>query len=195
MGNVHRLHGGQGLAAAASDVKVRDLTPESKSANLTVKVVSIGAPQTVASREGGSRTVTEVVVGDETATVVMSLWDEQARGVQAGQVLRVENGYVSLVKGRIHLNVGRYGRIGTGHGDIPTVNAEFNVSEVDHSSGRGGDRDLGGAVDLRFRRGPPASTGWGMDEDARDRGIRVRRRSRSDEDRDDYRSRGRRRNR
>jgi replication factor A1 len=157
-----------------------------------VKVVSIGAPQKVASREGGSRTVTEVVVGDETATVVMSLWDEQARGAQAGQVLRVENGYVSLVKGRVHLNVGRYGRIGKGQGDIPNVNAELDVSGVDHSTGRGGDRDLGGAVDLRFRRGPPASTGWGTDEDARDRGIRVPRRNRSDEDRDDYRGNRRR---
>ncbi len=177
------------MADAAADVKVRDLTPESKSVNLTVKVVSVGAPQSVAARDGGTRTVTEIVVGDETATVVMSLWDEQSRGVQASQVLHVENGYVSLVKGRVHLNVGRYGRLGKGQGDITNINRQLDVSEVDHSSGRGGDRDLGGAIDLRFRRGPPASTGWGTDEDARARGIRVRRRGRSDREREDRRGR------
>jgi len=157
---------------------VKDLTPASKSVNLTVKVVSLGAPQSVPSRDGGTRSVTEAVVGDETGTVIMSLWDDQASIVSAGTVLRVENGYVALVRGHVHLNVGRYGRMTASGKAIGEVDATVNVSEVDHAPQRGMDRDLGGAVDLRFRRGPPASTGYGLDDDARARGIRVKRRPR-----------------
>ncbi len=174
------------MAGIATDVKVKDLTPQSKSVNLTVKVVSVGKPQSVASKSGGTRQVTEVVVGDDTGTVIMSLWDRQAEGVQDGQVLRIDNGYVSLVKGRVHLNVGRYGRILRGQGTVPSVNTENNVSEVDHATEHPRDRDLGGAVDLRFRRGPLASTGYGMDDEARARGLHRRRRGRSDRDRGRY---------
>jgi replication factor A1 len=174
------------MAGIATDVKVRDLSPQSKSVNLTVKVVSVGKPQSVASKSGGTRTVTEVIVGDDTGTVVMSLWDRQAEGVQDGQVLRVDNGYVSLVKGHVHLNVGRYGRIISGQGTVASVDTEHNVSEADHATEHPRDRDLGGAVDLRFRRGPPASTGYGLEDDARARGLMRRRRGRSDRDRGRY---------
>ncbi len=67
------------MAGIPTDVKVRDLTPQSKSVNLTVKVVSLGSPQSVASRDGGTRRVTEAVVGDETGTVLTTIWPQSMR--------------------------------------------------------------------------------------------------------------------
>jgi replication factor A1 len=157
-----------------AELKVKDLTPETKSVNLTVKVVSVGEPEAVPARGGGVRHVTEARVGDETATVVMSLWEKQSDGISEGTVLRIENGYVSLVRGRMRLNVGKYGRMTPTDTAIEEVNTEENLSEVDHSKSRGG--DLGDAVDLRFRKGPWASTGYGMDDERREKGHRRRRR-------------------
>ncbi len=160
------------------ELKVKDLTPETKSVNLTVKVVSLGEPEAVPSRGGGVRHVTEARVGDETATVVMSLWERQSEGISEGTVLRIENGYVSLVRGRMRLNVGKYGRMNVSNASIGQVNIEENLSEVDHASPRQG--DLGDAVDLRFRKGPWASTGYGMDDERRTKGRGKRRRDEFD---------------
>ncbi len=156
------------------ELKVKDLTPETKSVNLTVKVVSMGEPEAVPARGGGVRHVTEAKVGDDTATVVMSLWEKQAEGISEGTVLRIENGYVSLVRGHMRLNVGKYGRMRPTDAKVGEVNTEENLSEVDHAQSRGG--DLGEAVDLRFRKGPWASTGYGMDDERREKGRRRKRR-------------------
>jgi replication factor A1 len=156
------------------ELKVKDLTPETKSVNLTVKVVSVGEPEAVPARGGGVRHVTEAKVGDDTATVVMSLWEKQSEGISEGIVLRIENGYVSLVRGHMRLNVGKYGRMRPTDTKIDEVNTEENLSEVDHAKSRGG--DLGEAVDLRFRKGPWASTGYGMDDERREKGRRRKRR-------------------
>ncbi len=160
------------------EVKVENLNPQSKSVNLTVKVISLGKPQAVPTRGGGDRHVSEALVGDSTGTVIMSLWENQREGVEEGSVLRIENGYISLVKGHMRLNVGRYGRMTRSSNDVGEVNETLNLSEVDHSSGRGG--DLGDAVDLRFRKGPWASTGYGMEDEARRKGIKRKRRDRYD---------------
>lgn len=162
------------------ELKVKDLTPETKSVNLTVKVVSLGEPEAVPARGGGVRHVTEAKVGDDTATVVMSLWEKQPEGISEGTVLRIENGYVSMVRGHMRLNVGKYGRMTPTDADVGEVNTEENLSEADHAQSRRG--DLGDATDLRFRKGPWASTGYGMDDEARARGRPKRRR----EDYDSY---------
>jgi replication factor A1 len=162
------------------ELKVKDLTTETKSVNLTVKVVSVGQPEAVPARGGGVRHVTEASVGDDTATVIMSLWEKQSDGIVEDTTLRIENGYVSLVRGHMRLNVGKYGRMTPSDADVGEVNTEENMSTVDHAQSRGG--DMGDAVDLRFRKGPWASTGYGMDDEARARG-RPRRRK---EDYDSY---------
>ena len=160
------------------ELKVKDLTTETKSVNLTVKVTHVGEPEAVASRGGGTRHVTEATVGDETASVVMSLWERQAEGVTEGTVLHIENGYISLVRGHMRLNVGKYGRMSPSKTSIDKVNTENNLSEADHSVARRS--ELGDAVDLRYRKGPWASTGYGLDDERPVRGRGKRRRSEYD---------------
>ena len=158
---------------------VCNLTPETKSVNLTIKVVSMGEPESVPARGGGVRHVTEATVGDDTASVVMSLWEKQGEGISEGSVLRIENGYVSLVRGRMRLNVGKYGRMVASDADMGDVNTEENLSDVDHSVSRRG--DLGEAVDLRFRKGPWASTGYGMDDERHEKTRGKKRRDEYDQ--------------
>jgi replication factor A1 len=159
------------------ELKVKELTPQTKSVNLTIRVVKMGEPEAVPARGGGVRHVTEAVVGDETASIIMSLWEKQAEGITENAVLRIENGYISLVRGHMRLNVGKYGRMSSSNESIPEVNEEENLSEADHSTSRSS--ELGEAVDLRRRKGPWASTGYGMDDERRTRG-------RSRRHRDDY---------
>jgi len=123
--------------APAETKKVSELTPQTKSVNILVKVVSVGEPKEIPNRFGGEpKRVAEAVVGDETGTVILSLWQEQIGSVQVDDVFQIENGYVSLVQGHIHLNVGKYGKITKSDKDIPTVNSEVNVSAAEHEQER-----------------------------------------------------------
>ncbi len=113
--------------------KVEALRPNSKSVNMLVKVVSVGAPKEIPSKMGGpARNVTEAIVGDETGTVIMSLWDDQSSDVTDGQLIGISNGYVTLVRGHMRLNVGRYGTKGKAEGSIENVRTDVDVSAKEY---------------------------------------------------------------
>ena len=95
--------------------KVRDLTPSSKQVNVHAKVVNVGDAKEVMGKYGDPRKVAEAVIGDETATITLSLWNEQIGTIAKDDIILVDNGYVSLVRGHMRLNVGRYGNLTKSH--------------------------------------------------------------------------------
>ena len=122
-------------AQEASFGKIKDLSPSTKQVNLIAKVVSVGERRTIDSKfGGGSRTLCEAVVGDETGTVILSLWEAQIGQAASGDVLQVNNGYVSLVRGRIRLNVGKYGSFEKVTRDFPEVNRTNDLSAAEHDA-------------------------------------------------------------
>jgi replication factor A1 len=129
--------------------KVRDLTPNSKQVNVLSKVISVGEPKEVMGKFGDPRKVCEAVVGDDTATIILSLWNEQIGSIAKDEVILVDNGYVSLVRGHMRLNVGRYGNLSKSTEAIAEVNQTLDMSQQEFESerrsfGGGGYRDRGG---------------------------------------------------
>jgi replication factor A1 len=55
--------------------------------------------------------VASAIIGDETGTIKMPLWNEQIDKVNVDNMVKVENGYVSSFKGEIQLNVGKFGKL------------------------------------------------------------------------------------
>src|SRR5208337_5140273 len=113
------------------------------------------------------------LVGDETGVVYVTLWDDNIEKVNEGDTIRVENGYVTLFKGNIRLNIGKYGKLEPAKEPLAVeVNTENNVSskayEQERRPYRGGGRGYGGGgggYGGRDRRG-----GGGRDRgDNRDR--------------------------
>ena len=137
--------------------KVKDLSPSSKQVNLIAKVVQVGEKRRIESKFGSSRDLCEAVVGDETGTVILSLWDGQIGQAGEGDVLQVNNGYVTLVRGHMRLNVGKYGSLETVAREVPEVNRTNDLSAAEHDAppresrggfggrpGGGGGRSFGG---------------------------------------------------
>jgi replication factor A1 len=119
----------EGQPPAAVDVKVENLDPESRQVNVTVKVVSKGQPrETTSRRDGSTHRVVDALVGDETGSVYLTLWDDNIDKVKENETIAVKNGYVSLFRGSMRLNVGRYGSLETGAQPIENVNADNNLS-------------------------------------------------------------------
>ena len=116
--------------------KVKDLTPRSNKANVLVKVMGVGEPKEISNKFGGeARKVAEARVGDETGTILLSLWQDQIGSVKEGDVLSIENGYVSLVRGHMHFNVGKYGKMTKSDKEIPSINTEIDVSAAEQEPG------------------------------------------------------------
>lgn len=141
----------------AVDVTVSELTPQSKRVNLTMRVLDKSEPRDIPNRFGPANRVAEATVGDSSGTVIMSLWNDQIDTVEEGDTIQVLNGYVSLLRGNIRLNVGKYGRIVMADDEVTDVNEDVNVSAEEHEQperprrgGRGGGRGGGRDRDDRF---------------------------------------------
>jgi replication factor A1 len=143
------------------EAKVGDLTPQSRAVNVTAKVVSKTEIREIPmGRDGSPHKVSDALVGDETGVVYLTLWDDNIEKVNEGDTLRVENGYVTLFKGNIRLNIGKYGKLEPAKEPLTAeVNTENNVSskayEQERRPYRGGGRGFGGGGGYggRDRRG------------------------------------------
>ena len=118
-------------------VKVSDLSPRSRRVNLKVKVIEKSEVREVtSSRDGSSHRVAEATVGDETGTILMTLWDKHINDISVGDILKISNGYVSLFRGTMRLNVGRYGTFEKVDEEDFEVNEENNMSLREFSQPR-----------------------------------------------------------
>ena len=155
------------------EAKVGELTPQSRAVNVTAKVVSKSEIREIPmGRDGSAHKVCDALVGDETGSVYLTLWDDNIEKVNDGDTVRVENGYVTLFKGNMRLNIGKYGKLDMAKEPLTAdVNTENNVSsktyEQERRPFRGG-RGFGGGGGYggRDRRG--GGGGYG----GRDRGDR-----------------------
>jgi replication factor A1 len=145
-------------------VKVETLTPNSRGVNIIVKVVSKGEIRSVTGRDYSVRRVTDALVGDETASIYMTLWDEKIDAINDGATLQITNGYINLFRGNMRLNVGKYGSYEVlEDSPIAEVNAENNLSDKRYEQER------------RYRRPYRQSGGYGGRGGGRSGGYQRRR--------------------
>ena len=110
-------------------IKVEKLTPSSREVNTIVKVISKSQVRNVTGRDYSVRRVADALVGDETGSVYLTLWDDNIDKVDEEATLRITNGYVNLFKGNMRLNIGKYGSYQLlEESPITEVNTENNLS-------------------------------------------------------------------
>jgi replication factor A1 len=142
------------------EAKVGELTPQSRAVNVTAKVVSKSEVRDIPmGRDGSAHKVCDALVGDETGSIYLTLWDDNIEKVNEDDTLRIENGYVTLFKGNMRLNIGKYGKMAAAEAPLEgEVNTENNVSSKTYdqprrSFRRGGYGGRGGGYGGRDRRG------------------------------------------
>ena len=129
------------------NVKVSELTPNSKAVNVTAKVMSKGEVRsTMSGRDYTAHRVVDALVGDETACIYLNLWDDNIDKVKEGDVLNIKNGYVNLLRGYMRLNIGRYGSFEiAAESQIKEVNTQNNLSSKQYEQ----ERRFGGGYEGR----------------------------------------------
>ena len=126
-------------------VKVETLTPNSRGVNTIVKVVSKGEIRSVTGRDYSVRRVADVLVGDETACLYMTLWDDKIDAINEEDTMNITNGYINLFRGNMRINIGKYGSYETvEESPITEVNTENNLSDKRYEQERRYNRGGGG---------------------------------------------------
>lgn len=94
-----------------SNPKIEDLKDGVKYQSLKVKVIEIPEPNIAYTRLGTQAHVSNILVGDETGTIRMSLWNKQINMVSEGDMIEIKNGTVSSFRGQLQLRIGRRGKL------------------------------------------------------------------------------------
>jgi replication factor A1 len=120
------------------EAKVGELTPQSRAVNVTAKVVSKSEVRDIPmGRDGSAHKVCDALVGDETGSIYLTLWDDNIEKVNEDDTIRIENGYVTLFKGNMRLNIGKYGKMDQASESFEgEVNTENNVSSKTYEQQR-----------------------------------------------------------
>ena len=109
-------------------MKISELRPGRRNIELRFKVLSVGEKREVMSRLTGEKhDVAEAVVGDETGTIILTLWDEHISAIEVGKSYEISNGKTSLFQRHLRLGIGKGGVIEEIE-DIEEVNEEVDAS-------------------------------------------------------------------
>jgi ssDNA-binding replication factor A large subunit len=90
-------------------VKVADIKGKMSGIDVRVRLVSKGEPKFVKSRAGRPLKLSEVLVGDDSDTIVFTLWGDTADTIEVNDVLDIKNAYASEWMGHVKLTLGKQG--------------------------------------------------------------------------------------
>ena len=85
--------------------KVQDLRRNSKEIDIAVKVISKKPPRNVSLNDNLIHKITDVLVGDETGSIFLTLWDAKIDKISEGETVKIKKGFISLDRGSMRLNV------------------------------------------------------------------------------------------
>jgi replication factor A1 len=92
-------------------MKISELKAGMRNVSVEAKVDSVGEPRTVNLRAGGTNTVADAIVSDESGSIKLSLWGDDINKIQAGDRISIENGYINTFKGENSINIGKFGKM------------------------------------------------------------------------------------
>jgi len=90
---------------------VGDLIVGMNSINLTGKVLELDEPRSLHTRWGINCVVGNALIGDDTGTVKLVLWGDQADSVSVGDKIQIVNARMRAFRGEKQLQVGRNGAV------------------------------------------------------------------------------------
>jgi replication factor A1 len=143
---------------------VDELKPGLRRINIKVRCNSKNEVREIVSKKTGETLrVTEALVGDETGSILLTLWNDDIDKMQSDHVYELSNTYTTVFKGSLRLNLGRYGNLKEINENAPAeVKLDNNLSDKVYEQERtfrprygGGDRSggYGGGRPYRSDRG------------------------------------------
>ncbi|MFQ5977522.1 MAG: single-stranded DNA-binding protein [Candidatus Heimdallarchaeota archaeon] len=157
-----------------------ELEPYDKRIDVTFKVISKGEMREITNRRSQeTHTVCDITVGDATASIILTLWNEDIDAVSVDSTYKIKNGYINIFHNSMRLAKGKYGELVDAEDseEISEVNNDKNRSDEEHQR-RYRERRYDGGGGGGGYGGGGGRGGWGGGGGGRGGGDRNRRRDR-----------------
>ena len=108
---------------------IAQFTREIRKVNVRFNVIKKGKTRIVTQRSVGRKhEISDCIVGDSTAIVNLTLWNEAIDAIEQGHTYELLNGYINLYDECMILSKGRNGTIVESAVPIITVNGQIDMS-------------------------------------------------------------------
>ena len=91
-------------------MNISELTPGTGNVEVKGEIVEIEAPREF-NKNGRTLRVANATLRDESGTITLVLWNDDIDKVQAGNNVKVTNGYVNVWKDTPQLTLGKFGKL------------------------------------------------------------------------------------
>ena len=92
-------------------MKISELKAGMRNVSVTGKIDSVSHSREVQLKTGGTNTVADAILSDESGAVKLTLWASDINLVKPGDRVSVENAYIKTFIGENSLNIGKFGKM------------------------------------------------------------------------------------
>ncbi|MEM1570165.1 MAG: OB-fold nucleic acid binding domain-containing protein [Candidatus Bathyarchaeia archaeon] len=92
-------------------MKVSDLRKGMRGVNVKGEITDVSETKEVVTRYGTTAKVATATLKDDSGSVKLTLWNEDIEKVSPGALIEINNGYTSVFRGILQLNIGRFGKL------------------------------------------------------------------------------------
>jgi replication factor A1 len=113
-----------GNSVRGGTLKINEIEVGKNVSEVDVRVVSVAPSRIIRTKSGRKTQLTEVLVADDTGTVILSLWGfGEGSTLSAGMVIRILDGWAKEWQGKVQLSLGRSGRFEVleDDGSLPSI--------------------------------------------------------------------------
>jgi len=118
-----------------SEMKLEDVEAGKNVSELIVRIISVAPARMVSTRSGRKTQLKEVLIADETGSVILSLWGfKEGQDLSGGIIIKITDGWAKEWNGKIQLSLGRSGKYEVMSDDAllpPTSSLMNQQSEID----------------------------------------------------------------
>jgi len=118
--------------------KIEDLQPLEENITVTYEVVEKGEIRDIYKRHSGEiHHICDFKVADDTAQIILTLWQDDIDATEVGQRYKLEDGFVNLFNNRLRITKGRSGKLtSVDDGEFEELNLDNNRSDEHHEDPR-----------------------------------------------------------
>ena len=110
-------------------ILIEQFTQESRHVNVRFKILKKGKTRIVSARASGRKhEISDCIIGDSSAIMNLTLWNEDIDNVELGRTYEILNGYINLFDECMTLSRGRRGELAESTISIIDVNEQINMS-------------------------------------------------------------------
>jgi replication factor A1 len=92
-------------------MKINELKPIMNEVNIKGKIAELKEAREVMTKFGTATTLTEATLEDDSGTIKLVLWGNQAEGIEEGSEVEIAGGFTKEFREELQLGIGKRGSI------------------------------------------------------------------------------------